>query len=264
MKVNIITKLQFLVSFALFLLMSTAYAAPIDVLVLYTPAAVAKNGNLPGNVRQAIKTAIDNANTTVYPNSGISTSLRFLHAEQISFTETTNLATVVANIKNDVNQILNGTSTVMQNARKLREMYGADVVVLLGTSTAWPCGIAASIPGASNTAFAVAVDSLNYCLRDNTIPHEIGHLQGAHHDSFVDKSGTLAYGHGYVYISALNPPTASTSYRTVMAYDNACQARFNGSLCVSKPIFSNPSKVFPGTTTPANIPAGNITTANNA
>ena len=103
-----------------------------------------------------------------------------------------------------------------------RDQLRADVVSLVVTGYTG-CGIAAAIKADQATAFNVVSDQ---CVAGNlSLAHELGHLFGARHDTFVDSTPTpYAHGHGYV--------TKTKTWRTVMAYPDACSG------CPRQPFWS--------------------------
>ncbi|MGE5437702.1 MAG: T9SS type A sorting domain-containing protein [Syntrophothermus sp.] len=121
----------------------------------------------------------------------------------------------------------------------LRNKYLADICILL-VNDPESCGQNCIIVGnswlyaGSSYAYAVVVD--DYAGSSNwTLAHEIGHIQGAHHDYNTHTNPYFSYGHGFISISG--------DIRTVMAYNNSnCP---DGS-CEKISYFSNPSKTNKG------------------
>jgi hypothetical protein len=119
----------------------------------------------------------------------------------------------------------------MDNVHTLRNTYAADMVILV-VNDGEACGQAAGIGSTATSAFAAAHYT---CITGYySFGHELGHLQSARHDRYVDASTTpYAFGHGYI------PP--SKSWRTVMAYGNNCNN------CTRIQYWSSPLKIHPGT-----------------
>ncbi len=91
--------------------------------------------------------------------------------------------------------------------------------------------MAAAIKATATSAFAAAHYT---CITGYySFGHEVGHLQGARHDRYVDSSTSpYPYGHGFI--------PASKSWRTIMAYGNNC------SNCTRIQYWSNPLKTYGG------------------
>ena len=135
-----------------------------------------------------------------------------------------------------------GNFKEMDEVHDLRETYDADFCVLVRDSDPDSCGITQSLGGTKSYAFFVASYS---CIESNlTFAHELGHLLGCHHDTFVDTNPKFTYGHGYVYKPG--------NWRTLMAYDDACAT------CTRIPRWSNPNKTYGG------VPMGTATKEDNA
>ncbi|MEP6656001.1 MAG: M12 family metallo-peptidase [Betaproteobacteria bacterium] len=211
-------------------------AAFIDVMVVYSNQTAAAAGSAIG---AQIQQAIDTANTA-YANSAITTRLRLVHYEQMSYSESGDFNT-------DLNRLTSGSDGYMDNVAALRNTYGADLVSLFVENSQY-CGLAWIGPDA-NYAFSVINRG---CASGNlSFAHELGHNFGALHDPYVDPStNPYAYGHG------LADPAGG--WRTVMAYNNACTAA--GTTCTRIPFFSNPSLTYGS---PAD-PLGNTSTSDNA
>src|SRR5262249_55912312 len=93
--------------------------ATIDVMVVYSNQTAAAAGSA---IDAQIQQAIDTTNT-VYSNSGITTRLRLVHAEQVNYNESGDFVT-------DLNW-LDSDSTVAS----LRNTYGADMVSMFVEGT---------------------------------------------------------------------------------------------------------------------------------
>ncbi len=192
----------------------------VNVLVVYTAAAAAATSN----ISSLIQLAVDETNTS-YVNSGININMVRVHTAQVTYNESGRT------FSQHVASLRGTTDGSMDNVHTLRNTYGADVVVLV-VNDSEACGIASTIKATATTAFAVAHYS---CITGYySFGHEVGHLQGARHDRFVDGSTTpYAYGHGYI--------PSTKNWRTVMAYGNNC------SNCTRIQWWSNPLKTYPVT-----------------
>jgi hypothetical protein len=196
-----------------------AALSTINVLVVYTASAAAATSN----ISSLIQLAVDETNVS-YLNSGININMVRVHTAQVSYNET-------GTFSQHVSRLRSTTDGYMDNVHTLRNTYAADVVVLV-VNDSEACGIASSIGSTASTAFAVAHYS---CITGYySFGHEIGHLQGARHDRYVDASTSpYAYGHGFI--------PSTKNWRTVMAYGNNC------SNCTRIQWWSSPLKTYPAT-----------------
>ena len=206
---------------------AAAVSPTIDVMVVYTAAALAGAGSLPA-LKANIALAILESNQS-YANSGIAPHLRLVHVQQVTYAETGNLTT-------DVHRLAGTTDGFMDNVHALRNLYGADVVTLIVENGGGFCGMADAVKASAATAFDV-VQRIACLTGYYSFAHELGHLQGARHDIYEDRLRTpYSYGHGYVNLPAL--------WRTVMAYDKKCTD--NGVTCTRLQYWSNPAATYGG------------------
>ena len=192
----------------------------INVLVVYTASAA----TAAGNIASKIQLAVDETNQS-YANSGININMVRVNTSQVTYSEANR------SFSQHVSALQSTSDGVMDNVHTLRNTYAADMVMLV-VNDSEACGQAAAIKATATSAFAVAHYS---CITGYySFGHELGHLQGARHDRYVD--GTLSpyqYGHGYI------PP--SKGWRTVMAYGNTCAN------CTRVQYWSSPLKTYPST-----------------
>ncbi|HET7462182.1 MAG TPA: M12 family metallo-peptidase [Longimicrobium sp.] len=191
-----------------------------NVLVVYTASAAAA----VSNIASTIQLAVDETNQS-YANSGISINMVRVNTSQVTYSE------AGRSFSQHVSALQSTSDGIMDNVHTLRNTYAADIVVLV-VNDSEACGQAAAIKATATSAFAVAHYS---CITGYySFGHEIGHLQGARHDRFVDGSTSpYSYGHGYI------PP--SKAWRTVMAYGNNC------SNCTRVQYWSTPLRTYPPT-----------------
>lgn len=204
--------------------------ATIDIMVVYTSAALSGEGSLAA-LKARVALAVTETNTS-YAHAGVTTRLRLVHMEQVTYTETGNIGT-------DLNRLAGTSDGYMDVVHSLRNIYAADMVGLIVENGGAYCGMATSIMSTAANAFQVTARS---CATGYySFGHEFGHLQGARHDPYVDNSTTpYAFGHGYV-----NPgSTTPTRWRTVMAYNDRCSDY--GFSCTRLQYWSNPSKTYGG------------------
>ena len=201
-------------------------ASPIDVMVVYTRTALNGEGSLAA-LKARIALAVVETNQSYY-NAGVTTRIRLVHTEVVSYTETGNLGTTLS-------QLVNPSDGYMDIVHSLRNTYGADMVSLVVEYGGTYCGQAAAIMATSTNAFQVT--TRDGCMTGYySFGHEFGHLQGARHDVYVDNSTTpYAYGHGYVNTGS----TTASRWRTVMAYNSKCQNL--GYNCTRLQYWSNPT-----------------------
>jgi hypothetical protein len=205
----------------------------IDVLVLYTPAAVTAAGGTTAAMQALIELGRSNTNTS-YLNSGIAQRLNVVATQELNYTENNDLGYDLDAVTN-----YNGATTIGNTAASLRNTYGADLVMLItsppnanGCGIAWMMGSVSS--GFSSYGFSVVERS---CISGNyTFAHELGHNMGARHDWYVDANKTpYVYSHGYVDVP--------NKFRTVMSYANLCSDQ--GITCRRLLYWSNPNTVAP-------------------
>ena len=192
-----------------------------DVLVAYTPSAAAATGDING----LIQLSFDVTNTS-YSNSAINLVISPAHVGQVDYSESgRSYAQHVAALQSP-------SDGMMDIVHTWRNQYNADVVVLLVNDTAY-CGIASTILAGENTAFAAV--AYNCAVSRYSFAHEIGHLQGARHDTSNDPNSTngMTWVHGYV--------DPNYQWRTIMAYGNTCGD------CTRVQYWSNPNIVYPPT-----------------
>jgi len=198
----------------------------LDVLVVYTASAA----NASGDIAALIQLAIDETNTS-YSNSGITIEARDAFSAQVDYDESNRT------YAQHVAALQSPSDGIMDNVHSLRSQYKADVVVLLVNDTDF-CGLASVVNASVSTAFAAVFYD---CATGNySFGHEIGHLQGARHDRFVDSNNSpYAYGHGYV-------DPVNYNWRTIMAYDSSCVIHA-GHHCARVQYWSNPNVTYPPT-----------------
>ena len=197
------------------------YECKIRVLVMHTPAAEAS----VSNIRNTIQLAVDETNQS-FVNSDMDYEIELVYVEETNYTE--------VDIETDLSRFSTDNDGYMDEVHDLRETYDADVCVLIMDDANW-CGLARTVGASDNEAFC-AVD-YDCATGYYSFGHEIGHLLGCRHDTYVDNSSTpFTYGHGFV--------NTSDRWRTIMAYNTKCSD--NGFNCTRLQFWSNPGITFGG------------------
>ena len=205
----------------------------IDLMIVYTAAARTQAGGLEA-LEAIIMGGVGRMNTA-FINSGLSHTVTLVDVREVVYTETGS--------STDVQRLQNPSDGHMDEVHMWRADVGADMVGMV-VSTAYPfCGVAYNIndpignPNAAANAFNLTIWN---CVDGNrSLAHEFGHNMGMRHDPFVDGSLTPdPYNHGYT-----NPVVGNT-FRTIMAYNNACSSV--GLSCPRLSYFSDPNLTLNG------------------
>ena len=200
---------------------ATTHDCKIRVLVLYTQNAPSSSS--VSNIKNTILTAVALTNQS-FINSQINYQIELVYAGQTNYTE--------SGFETDLSRFKTSGDGFMDEVHSLRNKYSADVCVLL-INDSQICGVATDIGVSEDNAFCVVSVSGNCATTYYSFGHEIGHLIGCRHDTYVDsKSTPFAYGHGYVH--------PSNSWRTIMAYRYACGS------CPRLLYWSNPNVTYNG------------------
>ena len=219
-------------------------AETFDVLVVWTTDAEAELGGAAEAAAYA-SGAVD-LYADVLSNSGLSHTARLVHATGLAYTS--------GGVSGeDLARLQDPSDGVMDEVHAIRDLYGADFVVLIAGQEQTQCGLGyLQAPlGEYFEAWAFSVASVRCGIDNLTIPHEIGHNMGVRHDPYVDPATTpVPYAHGWIVPS--NVP--SERFRTVLAYDDVCL--LNGYSCPRVPYYSDPGRLYQGR------PMGSAATAN--
>ena len=209
----------------------------IDVLVVYSANAKRVAGNIDARIALLVLHT-----HLAYANSGITTRLRVVHSYETPYTPLAD--SNPDNKEQDLGRLRMRGDGFFDEVFEKRDDFAADVVILLHSHRAGYCGggiafLLAHRPGAAEWAFAVSGIGVATCSDSdgNTFAHEIGHIQGASHNTEEPSASgaPYTYGHGFC--------NATKNWRTVMSYNTGgrCKPRIQH--------FSNPVVLYQGTAT---------------
>ncbi len=223
----------------------------IDVMVVYTPTARSKAGGT-SQMQNLINLAVSETNTG-YQRSGIFSSMRLVHTEEINYDEA--ILSSSSGWGTALSQ-LTQADNIIDNVQTLRNTYGADLVVMVVEDMTY-CGIGWLM----TPNYTYDSDSVGYSIVSRgcatgyySFGHETGHNMGAHHDRDHAGGGTGMYDYSFGY------QDPNFSFRTVMSY--SCT-----SYCPRINNWSNPDVYYngkpTGVTSTASNGADNRLTLNN-
>lgn len=210
----------------------------IDLFVFYTPAArIAEDPSDPNAIVSLIYTG-EMITNMIYLNSEIlSTSVRIVGTKELDYVE-------AAGIICDRNRLADPTDGFMDEAHVIRDLYGADVAVLIVQS---PDSSARGWSFFSVLAGGVAFPELGFNVLGRqfvaeplyTFAHELGHNQGCAHDWCNTTQTVYSLGsHGHARLG--NDLPVAQRFRTIM---DLCG---NTSLAERIPFFANPEVIYNG------------------
>lgn len=210
----------------------------IRVLVMYTAEAA----TIVSDMKNKVYAEINNGNNS-FINSNVNAEFELAYLGQTTDSETGKTFSELLYNYRDTND------GFVDEVHDLRQRYAADVCVLLVKNSEY-CGYA-FIGSSYGNAFSV-VHASSGCQTKYSFTHEIGHNIGCRHDTIVDASNfPYEYGHGFVHYTG----NSSNSWRTMMAYGNACSGE---SHCARICYWSNPDVYY------NNSPTGTSLRCNNA
>lgn len=206
------------------------------VLIAYTPKAKLTKPDMKGYVQMEI----DQTNLA-YLNGGVNNLLEVAIIYETNYSESYTEEIcwndgLAYTMTTDLCRFQDEDDGQMDEVHNLRTLYHADICILFVDDLVDNVGGQAYDvgAGADDEAFCV-VDITNFNYR---VAHEVGHLQGCHHDRYVLEGILTDYHYGFVNLQAATP------FRTIMAYDDECED--NQVDCARQPIFSTPNFTWMG------------------
>ncbi len=157
-----------------------------DLLVVYTATSATTWGQ--ATLESMINSAVQSANQA-YVNSGVNVTLNLVGLQQVALKESgSGMQATLSALKAD--------STI----KSLRDKLAADMVVMVSQDSDW-CGYASLNWMTFNGVTTWDAYAVNYssCLSNNTLAHEVGHLQQLDHnrENGNGTSGKYPYSYGY-------------------------------------------------------------------
>lgn len=240
---------------------ASSEVSEIDMLVLYTPAAITQAGGQT-SMRADVEKMLSETNRA-FSTSGASMRIRGWGRE-VSYVESEDLRTDLARLRNTGDSHLD-------DIHSMRSELGADLVHLLVAFTPEPsddggitCGYG-SVGPHRNAAFGVTLVDRR-CRY--TFTHEVGHNLGLQHDRyqhFTYGSGDPAhvpYAYGYSNAATFSPVAGGQCWSTVMAYYKHCHDVPGGRGFYRELLsFSSPHNRYPSSGEPMGVLGENETSS---
>lgn len=208
--------------------MAVTAAAPgdpeFDIMVVYTPAAVAQLGSADAIIASA-QNAVTSLNATL-TRSGVNASARLVKTHFTDYVEAPGEA-----VSTGLSRLSNGSDGHMDEVPAIRAAYGADICTLYMVGSGFGIAAINGVYGAVEADVATGVS-----------PHEWGHNLGCGHD---EPTGPTAPRGIYSYSLAHSFMANGVQRGTIMSY-NGQRISY----------FSNPNVTF--TSGPDTVPTGTV------
>ncbi len=205
----------------------------VDVLVVYTDAAVAQAGSETALLDEISWVVADS--NAIYAGSGVMLTARLVGTARLNgFVEDS------ANLMADLNALTTTNDGVLDAVHTLRDAHDADLVALVRADSPLSCGVAWIMQenSSAQSTSGFSVTALG-CFANRTFTHELAHNMGCCHapndgGGCSHNGGVFPYAKGHRFTG-----DDGVDYRTVMAY--APGARI--------PRFSSPLQYWAGVST---------------
>lgn len=189
----------------------------IDVMIVYTPAALAIEGNV-AEMNNNIGLAMQKANEA-HTNSNTQIYLRLVHSAQVDYVED--------EAKTDLDKLtyFGGSNSDMDEVHDWRDEYGADFVCLLEDDPYYTdVGLIGGLGWVLNNqngspSYAFCLARVQQTDRTYTVVHEWGHNMGCGHSKTQESyPGPGLYGYSAGWQWSDTKPYGVDGYCTVMTY----------------------------------------------
>lgn len=215
----------------------------ITMMIVYTQAAATWASSNEAGINNTISSLMLKSQMAL-DNSKLFLNLQLVHSEQVDYNEVDG--------SSDLRNLADSTDGFMDNVHALRNLYRADVVVLLENTNS-NGGLAYLF--ADDPAYAFSYNRVQQASIAYTTIHEIGHNLGCGHhyqqNSFPGP-GFFPYSSGWRWTG-----TDSQNYCDLMTYADGSYFA-DGITHTNVPYFSNPDILYKG------VPTGDYTLADNS
>lgn len=229
----------------------------IDVMIVYTPAALEAEGSVE-NMNDNIALTMQQANAA-HANSDTKVYLNLVHSRLTSYVE--------IDYGHDLTNLTYTSDGFMDEIHAVRTQYGADLVCLFKTDPTYGGYGWLLNRFTGHSAYAFCWVNVNQSDRLYTTVHEWGHNMGCHHSKTQaghPGSGLYSYSSGWQWddlLAHVYSPFADDGFCTIMTYQNYDGDAANGYEYERVAHFSNPDIDYVGASTNA---TGDVSDGNNA